>query len=99
MHQIFIEFKTACDSVRREVLYNILIQYDIPMKMAGLIEMCLTETYSRDRIGCHLSDIFSVKSGWRQRNALSPLLFNFALEYAIRRIQVNQDGWKLNGTH
>ena len=27
------------------------------------------------------------------------MLFNFALEYAIRRDQVNQDGLKLNGTH
>ena len=35
----------------------------------------------------------------KQGNALSPLLFNFAVEYAIRRVQVIRDGLKLNGTH
>jgi len=35
----------------------------------------------------------------KQGDALSPLLFNFALEYEIRRVQVNQDGLKLSGTH
>ena len=35
----------------------------------------------------------------KQGDALSPLLFNCDLEYAIRRVQVSQDGLKLNGTH
>jgi len=61
--------------------------------------MCLTETYSRVRVGKNLSDRFPIRNGLKQGDALSPLLFNFALVYVIRRVQVNQDGLKLNGTH
>jgi hypothetical protein len=50
VHQLFIDFKKANDTVRREVLYNILIELGIPMKLVRLIKMCLNETYSRVRI-------------------------------------------------
>jgi hypothetical protein len=46
-----------------------------------------------------LSDIFPIKKGLKQGDALSLLLSNFALDYAFGRVQVNQGGLKLNGTH
>jgi hypothetical protein len=60
-----------------EVLYNILVEFGIPMKLVRLIEMCLNETYSKVRIGKLLSDSFPIQNGLEQGDGLSPLRFNY----------------------
>jgi hypothetical protein len=94
VHQLFVDLKKAYDSVKREVLYNILLEFGIPKKLVRLIKMCSNETYSKVCVGKLLSDKFPIQNGLKQGDALSPLLFNFALEY-IRKVLENQVGLEL----
>ena len=80
-------------------MYNILPEFGILMKLKMLIKLCLHETCSRARVGKHLSDTFHIKKGLKEGDALSPLLFNFALEHVICRVPAKEKGLKLNNTH
>jgi len=58
--------RESYDSNRREVFYNILIDFGIPMNLIRLIKMCLRETISRVLVGNNLSDMFPIKKGLKQ---------------------------------
>jgi hypothetical protein len=64
-----------------------------------LIKMSLHEIYSRVRFGRYLPDEFLIRNCLKQGDAVRSLLFNLALRYTIKEVQVNQDGLKLNGTY
>ena len=55
-------------------MYKILIEFGVPKKLVRLIKMCLSETYSRVRVGKNLSEMFPIRNGLKQGNALSPFL-------------------------
>jgi hypothetical protein len=63
VHQLFIDFNKVYDSVKREVLYNILLEFGIPKKLERLIKMCLNETYSKVHVGKLSSDKFPIQNG------------------------------------
>jgi hypothetical protein len=58
IHQLFVDFKKIYDSVRREALYNIVIEFCVPTKLVRMIKMYLNKTYSKVRRGKHLCDNF-----------------------------------------
>ena len=64
-----MDFKETYESVRREILYNILIQFGIPLNLVRLIKIYLNETYSRVWVGKNLSYMFPIRNGVKQGDA------------------------------
>lgn len=80
----FIDFKKAYDSIHRPSLLKILRHFGLHPKLIKLIELTLTNTTSKIKFRGELSEPFLIRTGLRQGDGLSPLLFNCALEYIMR---------------
>ena len=81
--------------------FNLLLFYFnlIPRKLVKLIKTYLYGPRSKVRIGDYFSSSLVIENGLRPGDALSPLLLNFAIEYAIRKVQETNLGLDMNDTH
>jgi hypothetical protein len=62
VHQLFINFKKAYTSVMRDVLYKIIIEFGVPLKLIGLIKLCLNERLITAHIRTHSPDNFLIQN-------------------------------------
>jgi hypothetical protein len=98
VHQLFVDFKKTYDSVKRKVLYNILIEFGVPIKSDRPIKMCLNENYSKVHICKHFSYISYSK--WSKTNrCFIAIAFQLCFRICHAECQENQVGLKLYGTH
>lgn len=95
LHLLFVDYKQAYDSVNREVLWDTLTTFGIPAKIVKMIKLCMNKTKCKVRFNQHISEEFEVRTGLRQGDALSPVLFNIALEMVVRKTQNKYGGLNL----
>ena len=80
MHQIFVDFQKAYDSIRRDKLYAIMTHFGIPNKLIRLTKATMENSTYYVKIGTIVTDGFKVGTGSKQGDGLAPNLFNIALE-------------------
>lgn len=88
-HHLFVDFKAAYDSVKRSALWSTMEQFGFPHKLIALAKLTLSSVTSKVRIRNRLSDAFNTEDGLRQGDPLATLLFNIALEKAVRCCNVD----------
>jgi hypothetical protein len=88
IHQIFVDFQKAYDSIRRDKLYAIMAHFGIPNKLIRLTKASMENSTYYVRIGTTMTDGFKVGTRLQQEDGQTPNLFNIALEYVIRQLSV-----------
>lgn len=91
-YQVFVDFKQAYDSIDRGTLLATMADFEIPQKLISMVHCTLSHTWCQVGVQSAMSESFETVTGLRQGDSLSPMLFNIALEKAIRNSQIESTG-------
>jgi len=84
---IFIYFLEAFDTVNRDVIYNSLIKHYVPDKLIKLIKLIMQQTKMKVKVNNSYSEWFETKTGVREGDPLSALLFSVVLDSVITNLE------------
>ena len=88
IHQIFVDFQKAYDSIRGDKLYAIMAFFGIPNKLMRLTKATMEDSTYHVKTGTSMTDGLKVGNGLKQGDELVPNLFNIVLEYVIRQLSL-----------
>ena len=98
VHQLYIDFQAAYDSINRGKLYSAMLELGVPKKLVNLTRMTLQGTKSKVKTQGMVSEEFNIQQGLKQGDSLSGTLFNLALGAVMRKIPTNPGGTIFNRT-
>ena len=97
VHNLFVDFRKAYDSIHRNGLFNIMAEFGFSRKLIRMTAVCLSDVRCRVVADAQLSSAFAVNTGLRQGDGLSPTLFNLVLEKVVRSLENVPGGVNLGG--
>jgi hypothetical protein len=98
IHQLYIDYKQAYNTINRAELVEIMKEFGIPMKLVRLVKMTLANTNSKVKIQGKLLPSYETMIGLRRKDSLSALLFKLCMEKIIRNVRINPGGTIYNWT-
>lgn len=92
---IFIDFTKAYDSLDRKRIWKVMEKQGIPKKLIKMASLSVQDSKCKVKVEGQVSEAFSVDTGVRQGDGISPILFNIALEEALQKVKSSEVGIKI----
>jgi hypothetical protein len=87
LHNVFVDFRQAFDSVNRLMIPECLKQYKVPGKLIKLVQATLQRTKVKVKINNDMTEQFEITSGLKQGDPLSALLFSIVMDVIISKVE------------